>query len=77
LCLKPSSRSPCSASESSEEVKPEADQPKVSAIDGRMYKAQGPKWHKGDRQKEIVSAGLRNVDTESKWSNQVVDGNQL
>jgi len=24
------------------EVKPEDDQPKVSAIDGRMYKAQGP-----------------------------------
>src|SRR5262245_17286887 len=46
-----------------EEVKPEADQPKVSAIDGRMYKAQGPKWHKSDRQKGLVPAGLRNVDT--------------
>ncbi len=51
-----------------EEVKPEADQPKVSAIDGRMYKAQGPKWHKSDRQKDLVPVGLRNVDTESKWS---------
>jgi len=51
-----------------EEVKPEADQPKVSAIDGRMYKAQGPKWHKSDRQKGLVPEGLRNVDTESKWS---------
>ena len=51
-----------------EEVKPKADQPEVSAVDGRMYKAQGPKWHKGDRQKDLVPVGLRNVDTESKWS---------
>jgi len=50
------------------EVKPEADQPEVSAVDGRMYKAQGPKWHKGDRQKDLVPVGLRNVDTQSKWS---------
>jgi hypothetical protein len=33
-----------------------------------MYKAQGPKWHKGDREKDLVPVGLRNVDTESKWS---------
>lgn len=51
-----------------EEVKPKADQPEVSAVDGRMYKAQGPKWHKSDRQKDLVPMGLRNVDTESKWS---------
>jgi hypothetical protein len=51
-----------------EEVKPEANQPKISAIDGRMYKAQGPKWHKCDRQKSLVPEGLRNVDIESKWS---------
>ena len=51
-----------------EEVKPEADQPTLSAIDGRMYKAQGPNWHKSDRQKNLVPEGLRNVDTESKWS---------
>jgi hypothetical protein len=51
-----------------EEVKPEADQPKASAIDGRMYKAQGPKWHKSDRQKGLVPEGVRNVDTDSKWS---------
>ena len=50
------------------EVKPEADQSEVSAVDGRMYKAQGPKWHKRDRLKDLVPAGLRNVDTESKWS---------
>lgn len=51
-----------------EEVKPEAEQPTISAIDGRMYKAQGPKWHKSDRQKSLVPEGLRNVDIESKWS---------
>lgn len=51
-----------------EEVKPEAEQPTLSAIDGRMYKAQGPKWHKTDRQKGLVPEGLRNVDIESKWS---------
>ena len=50
------------------EVKPEADQPEASAVDGRMYKAQGPLWHQSDRKKEIVPVGLRNVDTESKWS---------
>lgn len=50
------------------EVKPEVDQPEVSAIDGRMYQAQGPKWHKRDREQALVPVGLRNVDTESKWS---------
>ena len=50
------------------EVKPAADQSETSAIDGRMYKAQGPKWHKNDRKKELVLVGLRNVDCESKWS---------
>lgn len=40
----------------------------VSAIDGRMYEADGPLWHKKDRQKDAVPAGLRNVDTESSWS---------
>ncbi len=51
-----------------EEVKPQTDQSEVSAVDGRMYQAQGPKWHKRDRQKDLVPVGLRNVDTESKWS---------
>jgi hypothetical protein len=51
-----------------EEVKPGADQSDLSAIDGRMYKAQGPKWHQADRKKDLVPPGLRNVDTESKWS---------
>jgi hypothetical protein len=50
------------------EVKPVADQSQVSAIDGRMYKATGPAWHKKDRNNGLVPVGLRNVDTESKWS---------
>lgn len=40
----------------------------ISATDGRMYQAIGPKWHKKDRQKGQVPTGLRNVDTESSWS---------
>src|SRR5262249_57774878 len=51
-----------------EEVKPEDEHSEVSAIDRRMYNAQGPKWHKSDRQKDIAPVGLRNVDTESTWS---------
>lgn len=39
----------------------------ISAIDGRMYQAQGPRWHKQDRQYDCIPAGLRNVDTESRW----------
>ena len=50
------------------EVRPEDDRPAVSAIDGRVYKAQGPNWHKSDRQNGLVPVDLRNVDTESKWS---------
>jgi hypothetical protein len=57
-----------------QQVKPEAEQPTLSAIDGRMYKAQGPRWHKKDRQKSLVPEGLRNVDTESKWSKSVYRG---
>ena len=50
------------------EVKPEIEEPEASAVDGRMYQAQGPKWHQADRRKDLVPVGLRNVDTESKWS---------
>src|SRR5262245_54234182 len=32
-----------------EEVVPGPDAPQASAIDGRMYQAQGPLWHKRDR----------------------------
>lgn len=39
----------------------------VSAIDGRMYQAQGPRWHKKHRQANLIPAGLRNVDQQSEW----------
>jgi hypothetical protein len=50
------------------EVEPGPDAPQASAIDGRMYQAQGPRWHKRDREQGRIPAGLRNVDTESTWS---------
>jgi hypothetical protein len=50
------------------EVEPGPDEPQASAIDGRMYQAQGPRWHKRDRDQGRVPVGLRNVDTESAWS---------
>ncbi len=33
-----------------------------------MYEAQGPKWHKADRQAGRIPPRLRNVDIESTWS---------
>jgi hypothetical protein len=50
------------------EVAPGPDEPQASAIDGRMYQAQGPLWHKRDREQGRVPVGLRNVDLESAWS---------
>lgn len=50
------------------EVKPQADESETSALDGRMYKARGPRWHKKDRETGHIPGGLRNVDGESKWS---------
>jgi hypothetical protein len=50
-----------------EAVRPAPAQPQASAIDGRMYEAAGPKWHKRDRRKGRVPTGLRNVDVESSW----------
>ena len=50
-----------------EEVRPTEAQPQASAIDGRMYEAAGPRWHKRDRRRGRVPARLRNVDTESAW----------
>jgi len=50
------------------EVKPGPDEPQASAIDGRMYQAQGPRWHKRDRDQQRIPPGLRNVDTDSAWS---------
>ncbi len=40
----------------------------ISAADGRMYQAIGPRWHKKDRQKGVIPLGLRNVDIQSSWS---------
>jgi hypothetical protein len=50
------------------EVEPGPEEPQAAALDGRMYQAQGPRWHKRDRAHGQVPAGLRNVDTESAWS---------
>jgi hypothetical protein len=50
------------------EVEPEPDQPQASAIDGRMYQAQGTLWHARDRKQGRLPPHLRNVDTESEWS---------
>jgi hypothetical protein len=50
------------------EVEPAPDEPQASAIDGRMYQAQGPLWHKRDREQARIPPGLRNVDTDSAWS---------
>jgi hypothetical protein len=50
------------------DVVPRPDEPQASAIDGRMYQAQGPLWHKRDREQDRIPARLRNLDTESAWS---------
>lgn len=39
----------------------------VSAIDGRMYKALEPLWHKKYREQNQIPPKLRNVDVESEW----------
>lgn len=51
-----------------EQIQPPDDRTQLSAIDGRMYKASGPSWHKKDRLKQRIPTDLRNVDTESRWS---------
>lgn len=50
-----------------EEVQPPAEQPLMSAIDGRMYEAQEPLWHQKHRKLGLIPQGLRNVDCESAW----------
>jgi hypothetical protein len=50
------------------EVEPGPNAPQAAAIDGRMYQAQGPRWHKRDREQARIPPGLRNVDPESAWS---------
>jgi hypothetical protein len=49
------------------EVQPPDACSKVSAIDGRMYKAVGPRWHKRDREASRIPTQLRNVDCQSAW----------
>ncbi len=51
------------------EVRADEHQSQVSAVDGRMYQALGPLWHKKHRLEGVIPFGLRNVDVESKWSN--------
>jgi hypothetical protein len=51
-----------------------AEEAAVSAVDGRMYEAVGPKWHKGSREEGVVPPGLRNVDTDSTWSKSAYRG---
>ncbi|MDQ3650477.1 MAG: hypothetical protein M3458_09455 [Acidobacteriota bacterium] len=51
-----------------EEVRLADEHSQISAIDGRMYEAQGPRWHKQHRELGIIPTGLRNVDTDSSWS---------
>jgi hypothetical protein len=50
------------------EVELGPDNPQASAIDGRMYQAQGPLWPARDREPGRVPPTLRNVDTASAWS---------
>jgi hypothetical protein len=50
-----------------QELQPLDEQPQVSAIDGRMYAAQGPLWHQKHRKLGIIPLKLRNVDRESAW----------
>jgi hypothetical protein len=50
------------------EVQPAEEQPRASAIDGRMYEAAGPLWHQKHRRQGRIPLGLRNVDVESAWS---------
>lgn len=50
------------------EGEPGSDEPQASASDGRMDQAQGPLWHKRDREQARIPPGLRNVDPESACS---------
>jgi hypothetical protein len=50
------------------EVEPREGLPVAASIDGRMYEAQGPKWHQKQRKAGLLPRGLRNIDEESAWS---------
>lgn len=38
------------------------------AIDKKMIQAQGPLWHKKDREQGRIPPGLRHVDVDSRWA---------
>lgn len=40
----------------------------IVSVDKTMIKAQGPLWHKKDRQAGRIPDKLRNVDTDSQWA---------
>lgn len=40
----------------------------IVAVDKKMIESQGPLWHKKDREEDRIPEGLRNVDTDSRWS---------
>lgn len=46
----------------------------VVSVDKKMIEAQGPRWHKKDREKNRIPDGLRNVDTDSRWSKSAYRG---
>src|SRR5215208_4107705 len=50
-----------------EQVEPADGLPVAASIDGRMYEAQGPKWHQKQRKEGLIPRGLRAVDSESAW----------
>ena len=41
--------------------------PTLVAVDKSLVWAQGPQWHKKDRQAGRIPKGLHEVDTESTW----------
>ena len=46
----------------------------VVSVDKKMIQAQDPLWHKKDRKKNRIPEGLRNVDTDSRWSKSAYRG---
>jgi hypothetical protein len=50
-----------------EQAEPADSLPVAASIDGRMYEAQGPKWHQKQRKQGLIPRGLRAVDSESAW----------
>jgi hypothetical protein len=50
-----------------EQAVPADGLPVAASIDGRMYEAQGPKWHQKQRKQGLIPRGLRAVDSESAW----------